>query len=161
VPLDHTALVRLVRSVVHGGTAITAGSTPSQLGVEILQHLRRDLADGHLAERRLDLLPGVGLVPLPGVLLDLVHPQPRIQCHAQSRGLVGGLRQPAGYGLHRLRLGWASSTSLAVLDDGATRSRRNCAWCRPSSTRLAAQLTLPGRAWSAEHAILEVDGPTL
>ena len=69
----------------------------------------------------------------------------------------GGLRQPAGHGLHRLRLGWAFSTSLAVLDDGATRSHRNCAWCRPSSTRLAAQLTLPGRAWSAEHAILEAD----
>ena len=45
--------------------------------------------------------------------------------------------------------------------DLGRRRRRNCAWCRPSSTRLAAQLTLPGRAWSAEHATLEVDGPTL
>lgn len=52
---------------------------------------------------------------------------------------------------------WAFSTGLVILDDGATRSHRNCVWCRPSSTRLAAQLTLSGRAWSAEHAILEAD----
>ena len=46
VPPDHPALVGLVGSVVDGGAAVAAGPTPSQLGVEVLQHLGRDLAEG-------------------------------------------------------------------------------------------------------------------
>jgi hypothetical protein len=47
---------------------------PTQLSVELLKQSRGDLADGHVAQRRLDVVPRVGLVTLPGVLLDLMDP---------------------------------------------------------------------------------------
>jgi hypothetical protein len=84
-------------------------SAPAQLGVEVLQHLGGDLAHRHVAERGLDVLADVGLVALPGVVLDLVYPQPGVQRGTEGRsgpGLLLGVdlgpqagQDPLGLGL--------------------------------------------------------------
>jgi hypothetical protein len=71
---DDTALVRLIRPVVDSKVAVAPQTAPTQLSVELLKQPRGDLADGHVAQRRLDVVARVSLVTLPGVLLDLMDP---------------------------------------------------------------------------------------
>jgi hypothetical protein len=84
---DGTALVRPIDSVVDGRPAIATSPTPAQLGVELLQRPRGDLADRLVTEGGVQVEPGVALVALPGRLLEFVHPQPRLHGRAE-----GGLR---------------------------------------------------------------------
>ena len=71
---DDPALVWLVGPVVDSWTTVAPQTAPAQLGVELLKQPCRDLADGHVTQRRLDVFPRVGVVSLPGVLLDLMDP---------------------------------------------------------------------------------------
>jgi hypothetical protein len=71
---DDTTLVRFVRPVVDSEMAVAPQTAPTQVSVELLKQPRGDLADGHVAQRRLDVVARVGLVALPCVLLDLMDP---------------------------------------------------------------------------------------
>jgi hypothetical protein len=82
---DDPAVMRPSGPVVYREPPVAAGSAPAQLGVEVLQHLGRDLAEGYVAERRLDVEPRVRLVALPGVRLDLVDPQPGVEGSTERR----------------------------------------------------------------------------
>jgi hypothetical protein len=59
---DGIALMGSDDAVVDGDSAVTANPTATKLGVKLLKHLGRDLADGHLAQRRLDVPSDVCLV---------------------------------------------------------------------------------------------------
>jgi hypothetical protein len=84
VPYD-PALVWLVGPVVDSWTAVAPQTAPAQLGVELLEQPCRDLTDGHLTQRRLDVFPRVGLIALSGVLLDFMDPQPRVDGRTECR----------------------------------------------------------------------------
>lgn len=83
---DDAALMLCRCAVVDGRLAITAPDpTATKVGVELLEHLRGHLADQHVAEYRVEVQPGVALVALPGVLIDLVDPQPLLHRDAERR----------------------------------------------------------------------------
>lgn len=89
---DDSALVRSFDAVIHREPAVATDPAPAQLGVEVLEHLRCDLADRHVAERGLDVKPGVLHVALQRVLLDLVHPHPHVEGRSERRARPGMLR---------------------------------------------------------------------
>jgi hypothetical protein len=103
--------------VIDRGPAVAPSSTSAKLSVELLEEAWGDLADRLVAEGRVQVELGIGLVALAGRLLDLVHPQPGLhrgsECSLGPRvsllvdlgaealqeavglGLVGGrLREP-------------------------------------------------------------------
>ena len=81
--LDHSAVMRAVHPVLDERAPVAAGSASSQLRVELLQHLRRDLADGEVTHNRLDVPPRVRLIAGERVGLGGVDSQPGVERLAQ------------------------------------------------------------------------------
>jgi hypothetical protein len=77
---DLPAIVRDARPGVDRRLTVSAAVTAaSELGVELLEHLRGDLPYRHVAERGFDRAADVATVAIERRLLGLVRTQPRLQ----------------------------------------------------------------------------------
>jgi hypothetical protein len=82
---DGVALVGHGRPVVDGRLAASAArAAPAEIGVQIVQDLRRDLRDRDIADGRLDRPTDVAAVAVEGGLLGFVAAEPLQRC-AQRR----------------------------------------------------------------------------
>jgi hypothetical protein len=89
---NYPALVHASRAVVDSRLVRpTTGAAAAPVGVDLLQDLRGDLRDRHVAEGRLDRASDVAAVAVERRRLRLVRPQPGLHRHAEC-GL--GLRAP-------------------------------------------------------------------
>jgi hypothetical protein len=73
---NRSAFVGTILTMVDRRTAIAASTASTDVGVELLQNPCRNLADQPVAERGVDVVPGVRLVPLARGLFKLVHLEP-------------------------------------------------------------------------------------
>ena len=110
--------------------AVAQRPAAAQLGIEVLQDLGGDLANGYGAERGLDVLAAVRLVSLAGVLLDLVHLQPRVE-RKTERGLGLGVLLGLDLSTEPVRMRLASSPSVV---DSKRHSRRPVSGSSPTYT---------------------------
>jgi len=89
------------RAVVDSWLAVVAPMTAAtQLGIELLEHLRRDLGQRHSRQSRLDRPPKVATVTVERGLLGLVSTQPGVERFAEGSArfrsaLVVNLRNQA------------------------------------------------------------------
>jgi hypothetical protein len=82
--LHDAALMLAIDAVLDERAPGAANSAPAQLRVELLQHLRGDLADRHATECRLDVPADVRLVPAQRVICRVVNLQPGVKRLAQG-----------------------------------------------------------------------------